>query len=209
MNRTGVILLGWMTNTRDAGVFSLAFNIAFVVAMPRTAVNTLFAPMIASLFARGETATMQVLVARTASWMACAGLCIAVPVFVLAEPLLGCFGPGYEAGAPVVRILLVGQIISVSAGSQLYVMTMTGQERRAAVLLLACAIGNAAATAVLIGLLGLVGAAVAAAASLIVMNATLAASLWRSLRLAPGVMGLFGGARQGWRELLGAGVRPD
>ncbi len=209
MNRTGVILLGWMTNTRDAGIFSLAFNIAFVVAMPRTALNTLFAPTIASLFARGEKATMQVLVARTASWMACAGLCIAVLVFVLADPLLGWFGPGYEAGAPVVRVLLVGQIISVSAGSQLYVMTMTGQERRAAVLLLACAIGNAAVTAVLINALGLIGSAIATATSLIVMNATLGASLWRSLGLAPGVVGLVGGARQRSRELLGSSVHPD
>ncbi|MBO0756762.1 MAG: oligosaccharide flippase family protein, partial [Bradyrhizobiaceae bacterium] len=30
MNRTGVLLLGWSGNIREAGIFSLAFNIAFV-----------------------------------------------------------------------------------------------------------------------------------------------------------------------------------
>ena len=40
------------------------------------------------------------------------------------------------ASAPILRILLVGQVIAASYGSQLSVMTMTEHERGAAALLI-------------------------------------------------------------------------
>jgi hypothetical protein len=42
-----------------------------------------------------------------------------------------------DAGVPVLRILLVGQVIAASAGSQMHVIAMTGHERAAAALLVA------------------------------------------------------------------------
>jgi O-antigen/teichoic acid export membrane protein len=191
MNRTGVILLGWMGDTKEAGIYSLAFNIAFVVALPRIAVNTLFAPTISGLFVRKDQATLQVLVTTAAAWTLAAAACIALVLFILAEPLLSWFGPGYETGVPALRILLIGQVIAASAGSQLYVMTMTGHERGAAVLLISSAVANAVASAVLIGLFQLTGAAVATTATLVVWNVAMGLSLWFDLHLLPGVLAMF------------------
>jgi O-antigen/teichoic acid export membrane protein len=191
MNRTGVILLGWIADTKDAGIYSLAFNIALVVTLPRIAVNTLFAPVISDLYARSDKETMQVLITRTASWTFSAGLFIAAALFLLAEPLLAWFGAGYEAGVPALRVLLISQAMAASAGSQLYVMTMTGHERSAAVLLVSCAMVNAAASAVLIGTFGLAGAAIGTAVSLVGWNVAMALFLWRRLNLLPGVLAIF------------------
>jgi len=92
------------------------------------------------------------------------GICIAAALFVLAEPLLAWFGAGYDAGVPALRILLISQVIAASAGSQLYVMTMTGHERSAAV---RCSCparwSTRARSAVLIGMFGLTGAAIGTA----------------------------------------------
>jgi O-antigen/teichoic acid export membrane protein len=162
-----------------------------VVALPRIAVNTLFAPTISSLYARNDKAMMQVLITSAASWTMGAGTCIALALFTIAEPLLTWFGPGYEAGVPALRILLIGQLIAASAGSQLYIMTMTGQERNAAVLLISCATANALASAILISLFGLIGAANATAATLFGWNTLMALSLWRSLHVLPGVLAMF------------------
>jgi O-antigen/teichoic acid export membrane protein len=190
MNRTGVILLGWIADTKNAGIYSLAFNIALVVTLPRIAVNTLFAPVISDLYARRDKGMMQVLITRAASWIFCAGICVAAALFVLAEPILTSFGAGYEAGVPALRILLISQVMAASAGSQLFVMTMTGRERSAAVVLVSCAIVNAGASAVLIAMFGLTGAAVGTAVSLVVWNVAMALFLWRSLNLLPGVFAL-------------------
>lgn len=191
MNRTGVILLGWIADTKNAGIYSLAFNIALVVTLPRIAVNTLFAPAISDLYARRDKETMQALITRAASWTFSAGIFIAAALFVLAEPLLAWFGAGYEAGVPALRILLISQVMAASAGSQLYVMTMTGHERSAAVLLVSCAMVNAGASVVLIGTFGLAGAAIGTAVSLVVWNVAMALFLWRLLNLLPGILAIF------------------
>jgi len=188
MNRTGVIMLGWMGDTKVAGIYSLAFNIAFVVALPRIAINTLFAPTVSSLFSRKDELLLRALIRSTASWTLTGSACIAFTLFVLAEPLISWFGPGYEAGVPALRILLVGQVIVAGTGSQLFVMTMTGCERGAATLLVLSAALNAVASAVLIGLFGLTGAAIASAATLLIWNLAMALFLWRHSSLLPGVL---------------------
>ncbi|MDN4988572.1 oligosaccharide flippase family protein [Bradyrhizobium arachidis] len=188
LNRTGVMLLGWITSTKDAGIYSLAFNIALVVTLPRIAMNTLFAPAISNLNTRGDRAGMQILITTISAWTFLAGLCIATLLFVLADPLLAWFGAGYEVGAPAIRILLIAQVLTASAGSQLYVMTMTGHERSAAVLLASCTIVNAGVSAVLISAFGLNGAAIGTAVSLVIWNAVMALFLWRRLDLLPGIL---------------------
>ena len=188
MNRTGVIMLGWIGDTEAAGIYSLAFNIAFVVALPRIAINTLFAPTVSSLFSRKDQLLLRALITSAASWTLAGSACIALTLFVLAEPFLAWFGPGYEAGVPALRILLVGQVIVAGTGSQLSLMTMTGCERGAATLLVLSAVLNAAASAALIGLFGLTGAAISSAATLIIWNLAMALFLWRHLSLLPGVL---------------------
>jgi O-antigen/teichoic acid export membrane protein len=190
LNRTGVLLLGWTGHTAGAGVYGLAFNIAFLAALPRTAVNTLFAPTISDLFARKDRATLQVLVATSASWTLLGAACIALVLSVLAGPLLNWFGNGYEAGIPALRILLAGQAFAAGAGSQLHVMTMTGHERSAAALIIASALLNAILSVVLIDRFGLTGAAIATTITLIIWNVAMAFFIWWRLQLLPGVLGL-------------------
>jgi O-antigen/teichoic acid export membrane protein len=199
MNRTGVLLLGWLDDTRNAGIYSLAFNIAFVVALPQVAVSTLFAPTISSLFVRNDRVMLQTLVTRAASWTFCAGAGIALVLFILAEPLLAWFGPGFEAGVPALRILLVGQAIVAGAGAQLHVLNMTGLERSGATMLVACAAANAVVSTILIEFFGLMGAAIGSAGTLIVWNLAMSIVVWRRLHLVPGVLALVWRPSREWR----------
>jgi O-antigen/teichoic acid export membrane protein len=192
LNRTGVVLLGWFGETREAGIYSLAFNISFLVVLPRAAINTLFAPTISSLFTRKDQVTLQALVTKAASWTLCAASCIALVLAVLAQPILTWFGKDFADGVPALRILLVGQVIVASYGSQLSVMTMTGHERGAAVLLILSTAVNVVASIVFITLLGLTGAAIATTIALIVWNVAMAFFISRHLRLLPGILGMLG-----------------
>jgi O-antigen/teichoic acid export membrane protein len=192
LNRTGVVLLGWFGETKEAGIYSLVFNIAFLVVLPRAAINTLFAPTISSLFTRRDQVTLQALVAKSASWTLCASVFIALGLAILAEPILSWFGKDFVGGVPALRILLAGQVIAASYGSQLSVMTMTEHERGAAALLILSAMVNVVASVVLISMLGLTGAAIATAIALIIWNVAMALFISRYLRLLPGILGLFG-----------------
>jgi len=196
LNRTGVVLLGWFGETREAGIYSLVFNIASLVVLPRTAINTLFAPTISSLFVRRDQVTLQALVTKAASWTLCAAVCIALALAILAEPILTWFGKDFADGVLALRILLVGQVIAASYGSLLSVMTMTEHERGAAALLILSATINVVASVVLISMLGLTGAAIATTIALIVWNVAMAFFISRNLRLVPGVLGMFGSTRR-------------
>ncbi|WP_426614390.1 lipopolysaccharide biosynthesis protein [Bradyrhizobium sp. McL0616] len=191
LNRAGVVLLGWFGDTREAGIYSLVFNIAFLVALPRTAINTLFAPTISSLFTRNDRVTLQALVTKAALWTLCTAVGIALGLAIVAEPLLSWFGEDFVAGAPALHILLLGQVISAAFGSLLLIMTMTEHERAAAVLLTLSAATNILVSVALIYWLGLTGAAIASSAALIIWHIAMAFFVFRSLRLLPGVLAVF------------------
>lgn len=191
MNRTGVMLLGWLATTKQAGIYALAFNIAFAAMLPRTAVNTLLAPAISHLFVCKDDSALRAIVARAASWTLIGAGCIALPVLLFAEPILGIFGREFVVGAPALRILMVGQLIAATAGSQLHLMNMTGHERGAAALLVGSAATNAVLAAVLVGPFGPTGAALAATTALILWNAGMALSIWRHLQLLPGLLAVW------------------
>jgi O-antigen/teichoic acid export membrane protein len=109
-------------------------------------------------------------------------------LLVLGEPVLALFGRDFIAGVPALRILLIGQVIAASAGSQLHLMMMTGHERSASVLLVSSVAANAAVGAALVSPLGPTGAALAATTALIGWNAAMGFFTRRHLRLLPGVL---------------------
>jgi O-antigen/teichoic acid export membrane protein len=189
LNRTGILYLGWTGDARNAGIYSLVFNISFVVALPRTAINTRFAPMLAGVFARDDKAVMQDLVNKSAAWSFGAATAIACVMWIFAEPILSWFGRDFVAGAPALRILLAGQVFAASTGSQLYIMTMTGHERSAAAMLVAWTTANIVLTAIIASLYGLTGAAIATAVTLVAWNIGMMIYIWRRLNIWPGLLG--------------------
>jgi O-antigen/teichoic acid export membrane protein len=186
LNRGGVLVLGWIGSNKEAGIYALVFSISFLVALPRTAANTLLAPAISDLFVQSRHHLLQILISRIALWTLCAAAGSALALAIIAEPLLTWFGRDYEAGVPALRILLIGQVIAASCGSQLSIMTMTGHERGAAILLILSALFNILVSAVLISLTGLTGAAISTMMTLIVWNIAMAVFIWHHLRLLPG-----------------------
>jgi O-antigen/teichoic acid export membrane protein len=186
MNRTGVMLLGWFVNTSQAGIYAVAFNIAFAALLPRAAVNTLLAPVFSDLFVRNDRAGLQAIVTKASLWTFCGVASIALPIFILAEPALALFGADFVSGVPALRILLVGQVLVGAAGSQLQLLNMTGHERSSAILLVSSAIANAVIAAALVGYLGTIGAAIAATTAIVGWNVAMAVLIWRRLRVLPG-----------------------
>lgn len=189
-SRTGVLLLGWIGETKNAGIYGLAFSIAFLVVLPRSAVATLFAPAIARLYAHRQMADLQALILRAASWSLLAATGIAIVLAVMAEYLLAWFGPEYVAGAEVLRVLLIGQVISASTGSQTHVLAMTGHERHSAAILTLSAITNVIISILMINQFGLMGAAWAMTISMAVWNIAMAAFIWQRLDLWPGIFSM-------------------
>ena len=188
MNRTGVMLLAWIADARSTGTYAVAFNLAFAVTLPRTAVNILLAPEISDLFVRGDREGLRSIVAQIALWTLLGAGVIALPLVLFAHPLLALFGHDFESGASALRILVLGQLVAAAAGSQLHLLNMTGHERCACTLLVLSAAGNGAIGAAFVAQFGLAGAALATTMAVIGWNAAMGFWIWRYLHLLPGVL---------------------
>jgi O-antigen/teichoic acid export membrane protein len=201
VNRAGTLALTWAGDPAAAGAYALAFNLSAVVILPRVAVNTQFAPMVADRFARGDTQGVQSLLNHASLWAILAATAIAAALWLVAKPLLpSIFGPAVAGAVPVLGILLVGQVIASGAGSQIFLLTMSGQEKLAAMVLIAFAAADLAASTLLVFPYGASGAACATTLCLVGMNGAMALLVWRRLGVKPGSLGLL--ARPGHTALL-------
>lgn len=188
MVRTGVILLGWLEHIREAGIFALGFSIATLILLPRVAVGTMFAPTAADLHARDDHGGLQRLFARAALLSFAVSGLLAAPLLIFMEPVLRFFGDDFVQGAQIARLLILGQLIAAAMGPQQHLMTMTGQERAAAIALTVSAGLNVAGCLVGIKLFGAVGAAAATTLVIVIWNVIMAVSIYRRLHLVPGLV---------------------
>lgn len=188
MSRSGVIALGLAGNTRDAGIFAVAFSMTILTALPRMAVATVFAPTVSALFAREDQAGLQSLSAKAACLSLLGTACAAIPLLLLAQPLLAWFGRDFVAGAPIVTILVLGEVFAAACGPHQHLVTMTGHERTGAAMLAVCAGSNFTACMLMIDSLGMTGAALARTATLIAWNVAMGVFVYRRLHLMPGLV---------------------
>jgi O-antigen/teichoic acid export membrane protein len=191
MSRSAVIALGLTGNTREAGIFAAAFSIATVTALPRMAVATAFAPTVSALFALGDQAGLQSLSAK-ASWLSLLGtVCTAIPLLLLAQPLLTWFGRDFMPGAPIVRILVLSQVLAAACGPQQHLITMSGHERAGAAILALCAASSFAGCLLMIDSFGIKGAALATALTVVGWNMAMGIFIHKALHLVPGLIASF------------------
>jgi O-antigen/teichoic acid export membrane protein len=188
MSRAGLILLGWSGDHHAAGIFALGLNLALFLVLPRIAVGTFFSPNVSRLHAHKNQAALQSLFAR-ATVLSLAGTAVlALPLLVLIKPVLAFFGEEFLATAPIAQILIAGQIFAAATGPQQNLLTMTGHERAAAIIMVAGAALNILACAIGIAFFGAIGAAIATAGTNIISNAVMAIYIYRQVKVRAGLL---------------------
>ena len=187
MSRAGVLVLGARGETADVGIFAVAFSLALLAALPRLSVSALFAPTVSTLHARGDATGLQDLLGRSAGLSLLGTLGVALPLILGAPYLLPLFGPEFTAAAPVLDVLIIGQIVAAAAGPQQHLLTMTGHERQGAALMVTAAAGNVVGAALLCIPFGMMGVAAASCLSMVAWNVAMMWFVGRRLGLRPGL----------------------
>ena len=189
LSRADLLILGLLADPAAVGVYAVACRTSELVVFALAAINTIFTPNIAALYAQGDRAGLQTMVTATAWWASLSALVVGLPLFALSGLVLSVFGDAFGSGSLALRILLLGQLINATAGSVDPMLTMTGHERQAAVVLGGAAIGQVALSLALIPGFGAEGAAVANTVSLIGWNLAMAVLVWKKLKIVPSIFG--------------------
>ena len=117
-------------------------------------------------------------------------------MLALGEPMLMLFGPGFDAGYPLLFLLVFGVVARAAVGPCESLLTMSGNQNICAFVYAMTLALNIALSVVLIPHFGLWGAAIATASSMIFEASALSFTVWRKLGI---VMLIFVPRRQGSR----------
>jgi O-antigen/teichoic acid export membrane protein len=163
MSQVDKVALGYYRGAREVGIYAVAGALVVYVPVILSSVNQIFAPTIADLHTRGESALLARLFQSLTKWIVGLTLPLALVIIVFARPLMRIFGHDFEYGWPILVIGTLGQLINCGVGSVGYLLLMSGNERRLVKVQTVMATVMVVLSAALVPLWGIIGAAVAAA----------------------------------------------
>ena len=135
-------------------------------------------------FTHGDTARLAAFARETVAWTFWPSVAMAAVVLALGEPMLTLFGPGFDAGYPLLFLLVVGVVARASVGPCESLLTMSGNQNVCALVYALTLALNVGLSFVLIPQFGLWGAAFATAISMAFEAAALSWTAWRRLGIA-------------------------
>jgi O-antigen/teichoic acid export membrane protein len=189
-SQIGVVLLGLLDGPESAGLYAVAQRGALLVAFPLMALGAALAPTAARLWAANEVGQLQRLVTLGARAVLVASVPIALVFVVAGEGILGLvFGASFVVAGSALAVLSLGQLVNAATGSVATLLVMTGNTWRASLGIVAGMVLNLVLAILLIPAYHTVGAAVAAAASLVIANLIHVVMARRTLGIDPTAMG--------------------
>ena len=190
---------GYVTSS-EIGVYSACVRAALIMVLFLTAVSYVFAPFVADLHERGETARLDTLFKTITRWTIAGTIPVLLLMLVVPAAILAMFGKGdFASGADALRILVIGQAINVSVGAAGFVLIMAGRTGWDLVVYIVSAILDLVLSIILVPKFGINGAAAAQAI-------TIACSNWLRLVLVRRFVGIFPWDRSYARLAVPAGA---
>ncbi len=180
---TDLFLLGLLTDASTVGIYRGCMQIALVFDMVWNAFAAASAPLFTVLIAEGRRAPLQqtyTTAIRLAALVVFPGLLV---IMVNGSDLLDLLGPRFTEGAVALFILACGQCVHVAFSAAFVVLIIGGRQRLDAANVALAASLNLVLNLMLIPALGLEGAALATATSLICLAALRCVQLRRVLAL--------------------------
>ena len=167
---TDTLMVGYFLDEKDVGIYRVAFKIATLITFAQFAINSIAAPMFSEFFAKNDIEGIR----RTTHQIGYLNLAFSTPIFViiLLAPkfLLGIFGAEFGVGYASLVVLAFGQWINALSGPVLYILNMTGKEKKAQNIMMVTSVLNVGVNLILIPKLGYLGAAYATSISMILWN---------------------------------------
>jgi O-antigen/teichoic acid export membrane protein len=164
--QVGVIALGAFGEAGEVGLYRAAMQAALAVSFALVVANTVIAPHVSHLHARGDQAALQAMLSGASRTVFLASLAAAI-VLVACGPLLLAllFGEDFVPARVAFAILCAGYVANTLFGAADLVLNMTGNERVTALGFAVATVANGILCLWLVPRFGMNGAAMAAAVS--------------------------------------------
>lgn len=122
----------WLVGEFDHGAvatYGVATRLAFVPGVVLGISAAVVGPLVVEYHTSGRLPALERLLQRVACVASILALCYCVPVLVFAEAVLSRgFGPEFVLGAPMLRVLLVAQLLPVLSGGAMRILILLGHQ---------------------------------------------------------------------------------
>ena len=191
LRQIDVIMLGIMTTAGETGAYGAATRIANLATFAFTAVRLVVAPKIAGYYKTGNMQKLHLLLRHASALVAAASFVIVVVLCFAAPYILKLIGGDFGAAYTPMVILLLAQLFNALTGLAGYVMIVTGDQVRAAIILGVTIVADIVLNALFIPQFGIIGAAMATGFAIVLWNCIMLIYCRRKLQLDPSVFALF------------------
>ncbi|MGH8918039.1 MAG: polysaccharide biosynthesis C-terminal domain-containing protein, partial [Actinomycetes bacterium] len=176
-----VLLVGALLSSQKAGIYTVASRYAVIGTLGLSAAGSAIAPQISRLFAQHRHTEAQDLFRSSTLWIVALAWPVLLIMAVFAPALMGAFGHGFSSGAGALSVLAGAMLWLTGTGNSGIALLMTGRSWYTFAITALSVSVNIGLNLVLIPRLGIVGAAWAWAATIVVANGlTVAALAWVS-----------------------------
>jgi O-antigen/teichoic acid export membrane protein len=164
------LILAYFTSAADVGVYNAALKTAVLVGFILQGTHAIFMPIIAPLHRAGDLDQLRRLNRTVARWC----FTFALPCFwvcaLFGRQILSLWGHRFEDAWPVLVLLAAAQLVNVATGTAGTVLIMGERQKTELANSIAALVLGLGLDILLIPRLGIVGAAIAACASMSAVN---------------------------------------
>ncbi|MEH2204488.1 MAG: oligosaccharide flippase family protein [Nostoc sp.] len=183
--QTDIVMIGSLLGPSETGIYSVAVKTAMWVGFILTTVNMVAAPTFAALYAQDDLQGLQKVISTITLWIFWPSLVLACCLIVFSNSILGVFGSEFIAVSGELKILVLGQLVSVFCGSVNMLMTVTGHQNKSVIVCGCAVLLNLILNAIAIPLIGTMGAAIATAFTTMAWNIGLCVLVIKYVRVNP------------------------
>ena len=180
-----ILLVGAIVSTYAAGVYAAVSKLAMVGTFVLEGNRLAIGPQLSALLARREHDRAAELFQTATRWLMLASWPLYLTFAIFPAVVLGIFGSRYTAGAAALSVLSLAMLVNLGTGNVTVVLLMGGKSSWSAINAAAAFIVNIGLNLLLLPHLGILGAAIAWGASIVVDNVTAMIELRLVLKLAP------------------------
>jgi O-antigen/teichoic acid export membrane protein len=180
-----VLLVGAILSRYDAGIYAAVSKLALVGAYTLEATRLSIGPQLSKALARKEHDRAAKLHQSATGWLVIASWPVYIVIAIFPAVVLGIFGHRYTVGAAALAVLAVAMLVNLGTGNVTSVLLMGGKSSLSAYNALAALVVNIGLNLVLLPRIGLVGAAIAWAAAIVVENLAAVVEVWWTLGIKP------------------------
>lgn len=166
----GQLIAGFFNSPEEVAQLAVSRNTTVLVSFILMAVNNVSAPRFAVMYNKGQMKELEKYVKSTTLIMTIAALPITIFLLIYPEFVLSFFGKDFTGGAWLLRILALGQFVSVISGSVAYLLNMTGHEKDMRNVLMFNALLTIVLSLILNPIYGAIGSALASAIGIATTN---------------------------------------